>query len=139
MDKGSTFAHQLVAINPIWAEKIAAAYPRMEDVQERLYSFAHIESERFPVTLRPVLENGRRFHDGRVYLMDSPEDVSVIVNGGTGNLHATMLPEMSNLLPVTRSLEQSTWPDDNRPHGQGITMSSGHRYEGTSKSHGMAR
>jgi hypothetical protein len=109
MDKGSTFAHQLVAVNPIWAEKIATAYPRMEDVQERLYSFAYLEIERFPATMRPVLEAGRRFRDGRVYLMDSPDDVSVIVNGGTGNLHGTMFPGMSNLLPVTRSLDVSTW------------------------------
>jgi hypothetical protein len=109
MDKGSTFAHQLVAINPIWAKKIAADFPQMEDVQERLYSFAHIEIEKFPVTMHSVLMRGQRFRDGRVYLMDSPDDVSVIVCGGTGNLHAAMLPGMSNLLPVTRSLDPSNW------------------------------
>jgi hypothetical protein len=64
---------------------------------------------KIPATMRPGLEVRRRFRDGRVYLMDSPDDVSVIVNGGTGNLHGTMFPGMSNLLPVTRSLDASTW------------------------------
>src|ERR1700723_2567764 len=30
MDKGSAFAHQLVALNPIWAHKVHADFPKME-------------------------------------------------------------------------------------------------------------
>ena len=41
--------------------------------------------------------------------LSDPQVDAVIVNGGTGNLHAVMLPGMSNLLPVTRSLVPSEW------------------------------
>jgi hypothetical protein len=109
MDKGSSFAHQLVAVNPVWAQKISAQYPRMQDVQEKLYTHATLPVEWFPRSLRPVVEGAHHYRDGRVYLMDSPDDVSVVVNGGKGNLHGTMFPGMSNCLPVTRSLDAATW------------------------------
>lgn len=109
MDKGSSFAHQLVAVNPVWAKKIYATYPSMEDVQERLHALSCIKIEEFPATMRDALVDRKKVRDGRVYLMDSPSDVSVVVNGGTGNLHAVMLPGMSNLLPVTRSLDPAGW------------------------------
>jgi hypothetical protein len=76
----------------------------MEDVQERLYTLSSIAIEDFPATMHAALVDHGKIRDERVYLMDSPNDVSVIVNGGTGNLHAVMLPGMSNLLPVTRSV-----------------------------------
>jgi hypothetical protein len=60
--------------------------------------------------MRDALLDRKKVRDGYVYLMDSPDDVSVIVNGGTGNLHAVMLPGMSNLLPVTRGLNPADWP-----------------------------
>jgi hypothetical protein len=110
MDKGSSFAHQLVAVNPVWARKIHATYPSMEDVQERLHAFSSIRIEAFPATMRDALEDRGKVRDGHVHLMDGPDDVSVIVNGGSGNLHAVMLPGMSNLLPVTRSLDPEDWP-----------------------------
>jgi hypothetical protein len=110
MDKGSSFAHQLVAVNPIWAQKIHATYPLMEDVQERLYALSTVRIEEFPASMRDALVERGKVRDGHVWLMDSPSDVSVIVNGGTGNLHAVMLPGMSNLLPVTRGISPADWP-----------------------------
>ena len=111
MDHSAQFAHQVVALNPVWANLVAAEFPRLEDVQERLYRHAALAIEDFPESLRGPLERAGDIHeDGRVYLMDSPEDVSVIVHGGKGNLHAAMLPGMSNHLPVTRSLDPATWP-----------------------------
>lgn len=109
MDKGSSFAHQLVALNPVWAEKVAESHPRIEDVQEALYGHARIPLADFPAAMQVALSTSRRLRDGDLYLMDSPDDVSVIVNGGPGNLHAAMLPGMSNLLPVTRSLDPASW------------------------------
>jgi hypothetical protein len=114
MDKGSAFAHQLVALNPIWAHKVYADFPKMEDVQEQLYRYANIPIEQFPDSMRQVLQNAGKVRSGRVYLMDGPEDVSVIVGGGMGSLHAAMLPGMSNLLPVTRSLDPRDWPPSRR-------------------------
>jgi hypothetical protein len=110
MDHSAQFAHQLVALNPVWARIVAREFPRMEDVQEVLYNHAALPIEAFPQSLHRPLEEAHDIRDdGRVYLMDSPEDVSVIVNGGKGNLHGTMLPAMSNMLPVTRSLNTDTW------------------------------
>ncbi len=110
MDHSAQFAHQVVALNPVWAKIVAAEFPKIEDVQEVLYRHAALPIDWFPASLRGPLEAaGDVRDDGRVYLMDTPDDVSVIVNGGKGSLHATMLPGMSNHLPVTRSLDPATW------------------------------
>jgi hypothetical protein len=110
MDHSAQFAHQVVALNPVWAKIVARDFARIEDVQAVLYDHAAVPIEYFPKSLRgPLEEAGDIREDGRVYLMDSPDDVSVIVNGGKGSLHGTMLPGMSNMLPVTRSLDPRTW------------------------------
>jgi hypothetical protein len=109
MDKGSSFAPQLVVLNPVWANIVAADYPKVEDVQAELVKYARIRIEEFPSTLQPVLESKGKVRDGHVCLLDAPDDVSLVVAGGMGSLHAAMLPGMSHTLPVTRSLDASTW------------------------------
>jgi hypothetical protein len=110
MDHSAQFAHQVVALNPVWAKIVAKEFPAIEDVQTVLYETAAVPIEQFPASLhRPLEEAGDIRDDGKVYLMDTPADVSVIVNGGKGSLHGTMLPGMSNMLPVTRSLDPKEW------------------------------
>jgi hypothetical protein len=110
MDHSAQFAHQVVALNPVWAKIVAKEFPNMQDVQTFLYETAAVPIEHFPASLhRPLEEAGDIRDDGKVYLMDTPADVSVIVNGGKGSLHGTMLPGMSNMLPVTRSLDPKDW------------------------------
>ncbi|SOD71777.1 hypothetical protein SAMN05892883_1249 [Jatrophihabitans sp. GAS493] len=110
MDHSAQFAHQLVALNPVWARIVAREFPDMQDVQERLYHHSAVPIENFPESLHGPLQEAHDVRsDGKVYLMDTPEDVSVIVNGGKGSLHACMFPAMSNMLPVTRSLNPETW------------------------------
>jgi len=110
MDHSAQFAHQLVSLNPVWARIVAREFPKMEDVQEQLYIHSAVPIENFPVSLHRPLEEANDIRpDGKVYLMDTPDDVSVIVNGGKGSLHGCMLPAMSNMLPVTRSLDPATW------------------------------
>lgn len=110
MDRAAQFAHQVVALNPVWAQIVGREYPDIEQVQSILFDQAALPIETFPESLHgPLEEAGDVREDGRVYLMDSPDDVSIIVNGGKGSLHATMLPGMSNHLPVTRSLDPATW------------------------------
>jgi hypothetical protein len=109
MEAASQFAHQLVALNPLWAEKVFAVYPRMEDVQEQLHRNACLPIDWFPSSIQPSLEAANRVINGRVYLMDTPNDVSVVVNGGRGNLHAHMFPGMSHVLPVTRPVDPAGW------------------------------
>ncbi|MGW5241636.1 hypothetical protein ACWEOW_22105 [Monashia sp. NPDC004114] len=110
MDHSAQFAHQVVALNPVWAKIVAKEFPRIEDVQTFLYETAAVPIGNFPASLHgPLEEAGDVREDGKVYLMDTPADVSVIVNGGKGSLHGTMLPGMSNMLPVTRSLDPKEW------------------------------
>jgi hypothetical protein len=110
MDHSAQFAHQVVALNPVWAKIVAREFPNIEDVQTVLYETAAVPIEHFPASLHgPLEEAGDIRDDGKVYLMDTPSDVSVIVNGGKGSLHGTMLPGMSNMLPVTRSLDPKDW------------------------------
>lgn len=110
MDHSAQFAHQVVALNPVWAKIVAKDFPSIEDVQQVLYDTAAVHISEFPESLHgPLQEANDVRDDGRVYLMDTPDDVSVIVNGGKGSLHGTMLPGMSNMLPVTRSLDPRDW------------------------------
>jgi len=115
-DAGSKFAQQLAALNPLWAQKVANEIPSFDDVREIVYKHASHPIDWFPATLQPILEEAHDIRpDGRVYLMDSPEDLHLIVCGGKGNLHGAMLPGMSHTLPVTRSLSADSWPGDWRP------------------------
>ncbi len=78
-----------VAINPIWAEIIGSDLPNVEDVQELIWRHASLPIEYFWPKLRAKIEeSGRLKADGRVYLVKSPQDVLVMVCGGTGGLHA---------------------------------------------------
>lgn len=109
MDHSAQFAHQVVVLNPVWARLVAKDFASMESVQEFLFENAKLPLSWFPESLHGPLTDADDVKDGFIYLMDSPDDVSVIVNGGKGSLHATMLPGMSNHLPVTRSLDPSNW------------------------------
>lgn len=110
MDHSAQFANQVVALNPVWARKVAADVPSIEDVCELLYQHAALPIDMFPKSLHAALEEaGDVRSDGRVYLMDTPDDVHVIVCGGMGSLHAAMMPGMSNMLSVTKALDPAMW------------------------------
>jgi hypothetical protein len=100
----SRYADQLVAINPTWAnEVIARDVPSFDDVREIIWSAACLPIDAFPAELRPGVERARRIErGGRVMLMDSPEELHIMVCGGLGGLHATMLPGFSHSVAVTR-------------------------------------
>ena len=94
----------MVAIAPLWAELIAAAYPDIADVHERLYEHAKLPVSWWPEThRRRAEENGRVDEHGDVHLVESPEHMLVIVNGGLGNLHALALHSFGPTRAVTRS------------------------------------
>ena len=105
----STYAEQMVAINPIWAnDVIARDVPSFDDVRELIWEHARIPIDWFPSELRAgIEERGRIDAHQRVFLMDSPEDLLVFVCGGTGNLHAAMLPGFSHSESVTRAIAAS--------------------------------
>jgi hypothetical protein len=97
-------AEVMIALAPPWADLIARTYPRVEDVQAALYEHAKLPVSWWPeVHRRRAEENGRVDDDGYVHLVESPEHLLVIVNGGLGNLHALALHSFGPTRAVTRA------------------------------------
>ena len=97
-------AEVMVAIAPPWADLIAATFPTIEDVQQRLHEHAKLPVSWWPAThQRKAEENGRVDADGFVHLVESPDHMLVIVNGGLGNLHALALHSFGPTRAVTRT------------------------------------
>jgi hypothetical protein len=96
-------AEIMVAIAPPWAEMIAAASPDIADVQARLYEHAKLPAAWWPhAHQRRAESEGRVDERGFVHLVESPEHLLVIVNGGLGNLHALALHSFGPTRAVTR-------------------------------------
>ena len=97
-------AEIMVCIAPPWADRIAAEYPAVEDVQQRLYEDASLPVDTWPEIHRAKAEeNGRVDDHGQVHLVESPEHMLVMVNGGLGNLHALALHSFGPTRAVTRA------------------------------------
>jgi hypothetical protein len=98
-------AEIMVCLAPPWAELIAAAVPKIEDVQAELYRHATLPADRWPAPHRARAErDGRIDRDGLVHLVESPEHLLVVVNGGTANLHALALHSFGPTRAVTREI-----------------------------------
>jgi hypothetical protein len=98
-------AEIMVCVAPPWAELIAAVYPAIEDVQARLYAAAALPVEWWPAPHQAKAEaNGRVDQRGMVHLVESPEHMLVMVNGGLGNLHALALHSFGPTRAVTREI-----------------------------------
>lgn len=97
-------AEIMVAIAPPWAELIARTYPDVDDVRAVLYEHAKLPVDWWPAPHRAkAAENRRVGDDGYVRLVESPEHMLVIVNGGLGNLHALALHSFGPTRAVTRT------------------------------------
>ncbi|MCZ7525416.1 MAG: hypothetical protein M5U14_02920 [Acidimicrobiia bacterium] len=97
-------AEILLCLPPPWAELVAAAFPRLEDVQERLWAHAALPVDAWPASHRRVLEDrGRVDQHGAVHLVERPDDLLVMVCGGLGNLHALALHSFGPTRAVTRA------------------------------------
>lgn len=97
-------AEIMVAIAPPWAELIARTYPSIGDVQVLLYEHAKLPLDWWPEPHRRKAEdNGRVDAAGFVHLVESPDHMLVVVNGGLGNLHALALHSFGPTRAVTRT------------------------------------
>lgn len=98
-------AEIMVCIAPPWARLLATAYPTIADVQERLFHFAGLPIDWWPARHRAKLEaDGRIGPDGTVALVESPDHLLVMVNGGLGNLHALALHSFGPTRAVTKEI-----------------------------------
>ena len=97
-------AEVMVAIAPPWAALIAATYPDIADVQAQLYEHAKLPLSWWPAAHRSRAEENHRVDgDGFVRLVETPEHLLVLVNGGLGNLHALALHSFGPTRAVTRT------------------------------------
>jgi hypothetical protein len=104
----SVFSETLVAINPVWADLISREVPDIEDVQAIVWDHASLPMTWWPDAYRePIEALGRLRTDGRVHLVQSPDDVIVMVAGGLGGLHAAMLHSWGATLTITVPIEYS--------------------------------
>ena len=96
------YAEMMVAINPVWAEIIAAEIPHLEDVQELIWQHASLDADYLTPRHRQQLEAQDRVIDGRVYVSVEPKDVLILCCGGTGGLHATGFHSFGSCITQTR-------------------------------------
>lgn len=83
----------VLAINPIWADRFAAAFPAVESLQEYLCEHAWQPIDVWPEANQEILRSKSRVaDDGRVSLVSRPDQIVPIVCGGLGSLHAIALP-----------------------------------------------
>ena len=88
----TAFSENLVAVNPMWAERIAREFPKAEDVQQLLWEYSSVPVDWFPAPHRAGIEElGRVDDSGLVHLSQFPEEVLFLTAGGMGNLHAAVL------------------------------------------------
>lgn len=96
-------AEIMVAIAPPWAELIASVHPDIEDVQRKLWEYAALPVSWWPEPHRKAHADNDRIDDrGMVALVESPEHMLVVVNGGLGNLHALAMHSFGPTRAVTR-------------------------------------
>jgi hypothetical protein len=83
----------VLAINPMWAERFAVAFPDVEDLQRFLRANAWQPIDLWPEPNRRILRGkGRVDPEGRVHLVARPDQIVPMVCGGLGSLHAIALP-----------------------------------------------
>jgi hypothetical protein len=95
----------VVAINPMWAERFGRAFPDIERLQEFLRENAWQPIELWPEGNADLLRaHGRVEANGRVYLVERPDQIVPIVCGGLGSLHAIALPSFGESHMQSRAI-----------------------------------
>jgi len=83
----------VIAINPVWSERFAAAFPDVADLQAYLWEHAWQPIEVWPDANQEILRaRGRVDERDRVHLVRDPRQLVPVVTGGLGSLHAVALP-----------------------------------------------
>lgn len=82
----------IVCLNPVWAERFGATWPKAEDLQAYWYEHCWQPIDSWPPQMRKLLEQrGRVDSKGRVHAVQGPEKIVPFVAGGLGNLHCSIL------------------------------------------------
>jgi hypothetical protein len=104
----------VVALNPIWAERLARAFPQIESLQGYLREHAWQPIDLWRPANQAVLRKKQRVDDqGRVHLVNRPEQFVPIVCGGLGGLHAMFLPSWcQSELQSVAAVRGTAWRDE---------------------------
>lgn len=82
----------VLLLNPLWADRLARAFPTVDRLQDYLWENAWQPIELWRPANADVLRKKNRVDgQGRVALVSRPEQIVPVVCGGLGNLHATVL------------------------------------------------
>lgn len=82
----------VLLVNPMWAERLARAFPDAEDFQQYVWEHAWQPIDLFRPTNAEVLRTkGRVDGQGRVFLCSRPDQIVPVVCGGLGGLHGVAL------------------------------------------------
>ena len=96
----------VVAINPMWAERFGAVVPRRSTTCS--ITCATTPGSRSSCgpsrTRRACAAKGRVDGEGRVHLVERPEQIVPIVCGGLGSLHAVALPSFGESQMQTKAV-----------------------------------
>ncbi len=100
-------AEVMVAIAPPWADLIARVYPDIDEMTAMLWKHAALPLSFWPQAHQRDLESrGRVGAGGTVSLVETPQHLLVIVNGGLANLHALAMHSFGPTKSVTRTLHE---------------------------------
>ena len=95
----------VVAINPMWAERFGAVFPNIEDMQQFLCDNAWQPIDLWPEPNAKSLRGKRRVDaEGRVHLVERPDQIVPFVCGGLGSLHAVALPSFGESQMQTKAV-----------------------------------
>jgi hypothetical protein len=82
----------VLLINPMWAQRLATAFPEVESLQQYIWEYAWQSIEYFRPGNQQVLRDKERVDgQGRVRLAGRPDQFVPVVCGGLGGLHAVAL------------------------------------------------
>src|SRR5690606_7823592 len=82
----------VLAVNPMWAERFGKAFVDVEAFQAYLWEHAWQPIDLWRPKNREILEGkGRVDGEGRVRLVERPDQLVPVVCGGLGSLHAIAL------------------------------------------------
>jgi hypothetical protein len=95
-------------VNPMWATRFGAAFPRLDDLRAELHRNAWQPIDTWPASVQARLEEkGRVGLGGRVFMHDGPDQFVTVVCGGLGNLQATAFPTWGDTTAQSAQVRRS--------------------------------
>ena len=106
----------VVAFNPMWAERFGAAFPDVDDLtaylrEQRVAADRPLARRRTPSCCATAAASTA---DGRVHLVERPDQIVPIVCGGLGSLHAIALPSFGESTMQSKPVVRAADDDGSR-------------------------